>query len=624
MAMDRRQKKRLLFFLIFPVLLSITFFVHDVAIKIVALLLSFIYVGSILFLRDNFRKPPIFDLQPETNDPDSHRDQEKSHAPQSLDEESSFQVISKRPSAEIITEANYFKVKTPHSIEKPPDLKERFSEIVNEELPKEIGYDGQFSFILEKILAVIKEAYASNTAIFFWYNKKREKLSVEKFVSNTTEVTKSKLGIEDDILSKIVTTGDPELLSDISKTAEADVIRYYNTPQGIKSFVGVPIFYEKDLIGVLAIDSKTNDSFGIETIFSLGRFVRLITILINIFEQKFSEFVSQRRLHGLLSLITPSSSFEHEKDVMQALEKSIEFLLTWDAFVFVYYNPMAKNFKTMRVKNKTSLKYIGENLEIELNGTLAGKSILTGLPVKIDDTSANDYKRFSKNEDVTFDGSFVVIPLVFQNQNYGALCFESLRKNAYSKSDIDFLLNSVGILSFIIYSFATQSVLKSYLAIDIETKALNLKTFNERVSEELIKAKEFNLDCSLALIRIDDFLEQESLFDGNPFAKILASISEMILSEMNPYRLFGRLDEKKFAVFFLNYSSKDVYIWAEKLRVKVARQPISVVARQTTFTISVGVASAKGKTDNEEVIYNANLALEKAIEGGGNKVRNIN
>ncbi|MFA4923343.1 MAG: GAF domain-containing protein, partial [Ignavibacteriaceae bacterium] len=309
--MDRRQKKRLLFFLIFPVLLSITFFVHDVAIRIITLLLSVIYVGSILFLRDNFRKPPIFDLQADDLEPEV---QEKSPTVQSLDDESSFTVIGKQTNAQIITEANYTKFKTPHALEKPLDLKERFSEIVNEELPKEIGYDGQFSFILEKILSVVKEAYASNTAIFFWYNKRREKLSVEKFVSNSTEVTKNKLGIEDDILSKIVTTGEPELLSDISRTAEADVIRYYTTPQGIKSFVGVPIFYEKDLIGVLAIDSKTNDSFGIETIFSLGRFVRLITILINIFEQKFSEFVSQRRLHGLLSLITPSSSFEQEKD----------------------------------------------------------------------------------------------------------------------------------------------------------------------------------------------------------------------------------------------------------------------------------------------------------------------
>jgi GGDEF domain-containing protein len=36
------------------------------------------------------------------------------------------------------------------------------------------------------------------------------------------------------------------------------------------------------------------------------------------------------------------------------------------------------------------------------------------------------------------------------------------------------------------------------------------------------------------------------------------------------------------------------------------------------------VASANSKTDPEEVIYNADLALQKALERGGNTVRNIN
>ena len=81
---------------------------------------------------------------------------------------------------------------------------------------KELGNDGQFTFVLEKILAVIKEAYAAHTAIFFWYNKKKEKLSIEKYLSNSTDVAKRKFDIEDDILSKIVQKGEPELLSDIS------------------------------------------------------------------------------------------------------------------------------------------------------------------------------------------------------------------------------------------------------------------------------------------------------------------------------------------------------------------------------------------------------------------------
>jgi GGDEF domain-containing protein len=36
------------------------------------------------------------------------------------------------------------------------------------------------------------------------------------------------------------------------------------------------------------------------------------------------------------------------------------------------------------------------------------------------------------------------------------------------------------------------------------------------------------------------------------------------------------------------------------------------------------VASSTGKTDVEEVLHNADLALQKALERGGNSVRNIN
>ena len=270
------------------------------------------------------------------------------------------------------------------------------------------------------------------------------------------------------------------------------------------------------------------------------------------------------------------------------------------------------------------MKYIGHNLEIELNGTLVGKSIVTGVPIKIDDTSAGNYVRFAKVEDVSFEGSFLAIPLIYNAQNYGVLCFESLRKNAYTNADILFLKNAVSLLAFVIYSFSAQKLLKSFLAVDIETKALNAEVFKERMISDLVKADQLKAPGALALIRIDDFLEQESLFDGNPFTKVLTSISEMIMNEITPLNLFGRLDEKLFAVYFFNANAKDVFIWAEKLRVKIARKPIAVVSKQTTYTISVGVASATNKLSFDEIIHNAELALQKALERGGNTVRNIN
>ncbi len=616
--MDRRQKKRILIFSLVPVLAAVLFLTDDPIIRLITIAVIIIYVAFIIFLRDSIRFDKSFSSL------DSEEDLPDVPSEPRADIEESFKIISgNKP--EIITADNYVpEYSTAKTTLKPPDLKERFEEIANEALPEEVGHDGQFGFVLEKMLTVIKEAYSANTAIFFWYNKKKDKLSIEKYISNCDELVNRKLDIEDDILSKIVQKGEPELISDISPAAEADVIRYYSAVQGIRSFVGVPLFYDKSLIAIIAVDSKVGDAFGIETIYALGRFVRVITMIISIFEEKHADNVSQQRLKGLLNLIGPESKFNSDSELIQTIYNSVGFLLNWDAFAFVYFYPLEQKFRTVKIINNTSLKYIGESLEIELNGTLVGKSIITGIPVKIDDTSGEQYKRYSKIEDVSFDGSFLSMPLIYNNQNYGVLCFESLKKNAFSNADVQFLKNAMNILSFVIYSYSTQALLKSYLAVDVETKVLNADTFKERLSADLIKAEKVQASGAVALIRIDDFLEQESLFDGNPLPKVLTTVAETIRKEMTPLNLFGRIGDKVFAVYFFSSNTKEVFLWAEKLRVKIARKPIAVVSKQSTYTISVGVASSTGKIDVDEVLHNADLALQKALERGGNTVRNIN
>jgi diguanylate cyclase (GGDEF)-like protein len=618
--MDKRQKRRLLIFLVVPLLAGILFITDDLITRIIILSLILIYVAFIIFLRDSihldnyFSKDTIEDELEDRNEPDLNRNYD-----------GSFEIVSKNRNVEVITAENYSPAyRAARTTLKPPDLKEKFEEIANEKLPEQVGHDGQFAFVLEKMLTVIKESYNAYTSIFFWYNKKKEKLSVEKFISDSSELVRRKFDLEDDILGKIIEKGEPELLSQISPAAEADVIRYYNSPQGIKSFAGVPLFFDKSLIAIIAVDSKVEDAFGIETIYALGRFVRVITMIISIFEEKHTDSVTQQRLNAFLNLVNPDKKFDNEENLINSIQTAVNHLVHWDAFAFVYFHPFEQKFKTVKIVNNTSLKYIGQNLEIELNGTLTGKSVITGTPVKIDDTSPGEYKRFSKLEDVSFDGSFMAVPLLYGNQNYGALCFESLRKNAYTNSDVQFIKSAANILSFIIYSYSTQLLLKSYLAVDVETHALNSNTFKERVGVDLLKAEQLKVPGAIALIRIDNFLEQESLFEGNPFPKVLSSVSDLISKEITPLAIFGRLEEKVFGVYFFNSSAKDVFIWAEKLRVKIARQPIAVESKQTTYTVSIGVASANNKTDVDEVIYNADLALKKALERGGNTVRNIN
>ena len=125
-------------------------------------------------------------------------------------------------------------------------------------------------------------------------------------------------------------------------------------------------------------------------------------------------------------------------------------------------------------------------------------------------------------------------------------------------------------------------------------------------------------------MKIDDFIDQESLFQDDPLSKVVTTVSEIISDEMTAFNIFGRIDDRIFAIYFFNTSTKNVFVWAEKMRVKIARKPISVVSKQTTFTVSIGIASTTNKDNVDEVLHNANLALSKALEKGGNVVLNVN
>lgn len=622
MGITEKIRKRIFIFIFIPILIAIPFFTEDLILRIISALVLIIYAGFIIFLRDTSKRDNIDsqdEKQPDLFAPEENQNNDRYETDAGED----FKIISQTKNIEIITAENFETGirQNKKDIFKPPDFKENYDKIVHEELPEDVNHDEQFGFVLEKILSVVKDAYMAHTAAFFWYNKNRKRLTLERFLSSSQHISQQKYDLEDDILGKIIQKEEPELLTDIPANAEIDVIRYYKTQQGIKSFIGVPLFYGKSLTGILVLDSKVNDAFGIEQVYSLGRIVRVISVIISLFEEKFSESQAEQRLKTLLHILSIDKKYESETDLHQIIEHSVQTLIDWDAFTFVSFNPAEQKFKTTKIINKTSLKYIGENLEIDLSGTLVGRSILSATPVKIDDTSVSDIPRFTKSEDVSFDGSFLAIPLVYDDQNYGVLCFESLKKNVYSNNEVSFIRDATKIFALKLNSYSTISVLKGLLSVDIETKTLNSDSFMERFTLDLVRSKELGLQGAIALIKIDDFLEQESLFDGDPFPKVLRIISQLIKDEMTPLNILGRLSEKIFAVYFFNMSPKDVFLWAEKLRIKIARKPIAVSSKQSTFTVSIGVSSTKNKTDIQEILYNTELALNKAIEKGGNTVK---
>jgi hypothetical protein len=167
-----------------PILAVILFITDDLLIRVITIILIVIYVAFIIFLRDSVRFQGGYSISEEDEDLDNLSSSKSEY-------EESFKIVSKTKDVEVITDETY----TPDfshtkTTLKPPDLKEKFEEIAYEQLPSGVGHDEQFAFVLEKMLTVIKEAYNAHTAIFFWHNQKKEKLTVEKYVSVSNLILK--------------------------------------------------------------------------------------------------------------------------------------------------------------------------------------------------------------------------------------------------------------------------------------------------------------------------------------------------------------------------------------------------------------------------------------------------
>lgn len=616
--MNKRQRNRIITFLLVPVIASLSFLTDDLLLRIILIFMLLIYVGFIIFLRDSLRidRKYTVDEIDNVNIPiDSS----------GFEEDSEFKIISKPNSIETIKSPTQKTLNYTFTERlKPPDLKDRFDEIANEPISPELDSGGKFSFALEKILAVINETFNAYSVVFFWYDKKSQKLSLHKYLSKSDDILVRKFQLEDDILSKIVQTNEPQLLSEILPNAEYDNIRYYEKPQGIKSFVGVPLYYESELVAILAIDSKVGDSFGVESIYSLGRFIRVITLIIQIFDERHKEQLSQKRLNSLLNFLNVEIESDSYENVLNSISNTFRDILEWDVFSIVFFDSIDKLYKIIKLTNTTNLKYVGEGFNIELTGTLVGKAITSNSSFKVDEIGLEKIYRYNKSEDLIASGSFMVVPINFMGKPFGAFCFESLKNNHFTNSDMRFIESISKFTAYILHNVYSQKMMERLISLDIETLTLNNESFKQRLEEELIKLNSVDAKGVLALIKIDDFLEQSNLFEGDPFQKVLKEILGIIKNELYPHVIFGRLSERVFAAHFFNYEMKNVFVWAEKLRLKIARHPVSVDMRQNTYTISVGLCSTTGKTDINEVIENADMALRKAVQKGGNNVLSNN
>ncbi|MBI3195697.1 MAG: GGDEF domain-containing protein [Ignavibacteriae bacterium] len=488
----------------------------------------------------------------------------------------------------------------------------------------------EFNYLLNKVLAAIRETLFANTVAFFWSNQEKLQMILEARITDSNcFMNTRRFSLGNDLVSKVAFTGKPELLTSVNPASELELFMYYNSASGVKSFAGVPVFYTNTTtepipefpVAVLTVDSIVEDAFGEETIEQLGKFTKLISSLIKSYTSKYELLVESEVLSSLKKMQSRLRSDFTLFSVVHSLAEETSKLVSWDFLTVVLFDETKNAWIAKKIMNRSYEPYIGPEQVIEFPNSIAGHTIKNNKFTIVENLEKSPLPRFYKEEKVTIQGSFLSIPISSMNKCYGSLNIESREPSNYSRQDVTTLTRLTENAATTLEILYLNDIIKEHVIIDEVTGMYSKKFFMQRINEELQRAEDTDVELAMLMMSVDHAQEISQRHGVEGFERVITVLSKALRSSIRPYDVVGRLDDNKFGILLISTSANDAQIWAEKIRMNIASLTIPLETKSFSVTLSIGVCGVVQGMKREELFASTVTVLHRATETGGNAVR---
>ena len=473
----------------------------------------------------------------------------------------------------------------------------------------------EFEYFLNRVLKIIRSITNTQTAAFMLVNLEKNELILQAFETNVPEAItpRHKLPIRNDVISQIVTNLKPEILSEINPAAETDLIPYYTRSVGTGSFIGVPVFYNKTVIGILCADSVDTDAYDVFTIGFLGQFTKLIGTLVNTYTEKYELQQASRTLAAISTFRQFASNQDQTlDDIYSSIVEASGKIFDFTTLGVCGYNQENEKWKVSALisKNDYDSELIGK--EINLKNTLVGECISNAKTIFLSPFNESSFMYHPK-ESRHLGGFFVAVPLKSFNSTYGALFVVGKSQSNITNYDLKILELLGENAGTFIEHYVYMQMLRHSSMVDTGG-VLNQGAFYKRLEEELHQSIDNSTDLTMCLLTID----QSGSFDPSKFPdrsnQIHNEIVELIQKYIKPYYPFGKVSDNTYGILLTGVTAGETHRWAEKVRSDVAKTPIEIDNKRYYVTVSIGIAQVAKNDTIKNLIDNTHTVLRMSME----------
>lgn len=390
----------------------------------------------------------------------------------------------------------------------------------------------------------------------------------------------------------------------------------------IRSWMGVPLLFEGQLMGMIALDHKEIGFFTAEHERLAFLFAQHAAIALR---NAHLHETQQKRTRELEALHRATRLLLHSLDVRQVAETFLDICL--EAI------PTAEKGSLMVLDDdRTVLRMLAsrgyrdervQTLTLPLDTpSYAAKALREQHGFVIEDVWADYRIRYRGNiREVGEVRSAVVVPLMSGKEIFGVFSLDATRPYAFTEEDLRLLETFAATAGLVLHNARLHQKIEHTSRIDPLTGLYNRRGFFYTADYLLGRTDRMPDDAAVLLFDIDHFKQVNDTFGHDVGDEVLRELAHRAQTLLRERDVVARYGGEEFVILLTSVSPEIARRVAERLRHRIGSEPFTTSAGSIPITISIGLAMkpAHGEPVSlTQLITWADKALYAAKEAGRN------
>lgn len=253
---------------------------------------------------------------------------------------------------------------------------------------------------------------------------------------------------------------------------------------------------------------------------------------------------------------------------------------------------------------------------------LAGKAVSEKKALLFQDITSENLLQISRQKlEILNQKSWIVAPLIHQNQVYGVIELSANAANVFLENDLNVLTSFADTVTAAIQNAQLHSEVQQIAITDLLTGLYNRRGFEELGQREINRSIRTSAPLSLLLIDVDFLKHINDEYGHSAGDRVLQEISICCRSTFRQIDLVCRYGGDEFAILLPDTPIDHAREAAERLRRIIESRKLEIGSTEIHLSASIGIASFSNEVQNINQLFDlADKALYAAKRNGRNTI----